>query len=218
MTWDEHYDMYCEARQHQGEEAYRCILSARKRIGQNSPDDWQWLINSLSDPERKWFVASVFQNQQIPKRLLVPMLRAGVLERNPSFNRWFIDPCVRSYGAVRVCTVLLSYLKNGSNEEKAGAVSALYWGLHPNPDEDISELLTPIQAAELREFVQNEDLQVRQRLIPMLSLNPNHYSEELRPLTPLAIEIARTHPDKYIRHRVEVQLGGIEPLMPIPDT
>jgi hypothetical protein len=218
MTWDEHYDMYCEARQHRGVEAYRCIVSARKRIGQNSPDDWQWLIKSLSDPERKWFVASVFQNQQIPKRLFVPMLRAGVLERNPSFNRWFIDPCVRSCGAVRVCTVLLSYLKNGSNEEKAGAVSALYWGLHPNQDEDISELLTQIRAAELREFVQNEDLRVRQRLIPMLSLNPNHYSEELRPLIPLAIEIARTHPDKYIRHRVEVQLGGIGPLMPIPDT
>ena len=145
------------------------------------------------------------------------MLRAAVLERNPSLNRYFIEPCVRSYGAVRIGTALISYLENGSNEEKAGAASALYW-VQPKPNEDISGLKTQIRAAELREFVQNDDLLVRQRLIPMLSLNPNHYSEELRPLIMLAIEIARTHPDKYIRHRVEVQLGGNGPFMPIPDT
>jgi len=70
----------------------------------------------------------------------------------------------------------------------------------------------------LQTFVHNEDLQVRRRIIPRLILEPGVYSEELRPLVKHAIEIARAHPDAYIRHRIEVQLGAGGPYMAIPDT
>jgi hypothetical protein len=106
-----------------------------------------------------------------------------VLERNPSFNRVFIEPCVRSFGGNRVLAALLRYLESGT-----------------------------------REFVGNEDVQVRRRIIPMLRLEPERYPEELRPLVARAIEIARAHPDEYVRHRIEIQLGAGGPYMALPDT
>ena len=58
----------------------------------------------------------------------------------------------------------------------------------------------------------------RQRgAITMLRLEPEAYPEELRPLIPVAVDVARLHPDEYIRHRVEVQLGSGGPFMAIPD-
>ena len=220
MTWDEHYQLWLDARdRRQGNEAYLSLQAARKRVQLNSPDDWEWLRNSLSDKDRKWFVAEVFRFQPIAKRLLAPMLRAGVLERNPSLNRVFIVPCVRTFGTKRIRTLLLEYLERGSNEEIAGAASALYWAWNPGQQrEDIAELEKRIQVVRLQTFVHNEDLEVRRRIIPMLSLKPEDYSEELRPLIARAIEIARRHPDEYIRHRVEKQLGAGGPYMAIPDT
>ena len=218
MNWDEYYCLWREARECRGSEAHLRLQAARKRVHQNSPQDWAWLRTSLGDAERKWFVASVFQFQPVPKRLLMPMLRAAVFERNPSHNRVFIDPCVRSFGTVRVCTVLLSHLETGSNEEVAGAASALYWAWRPRPDEDVGELMARIRAAMLQAFIRKDDLQVRRRILPSLRLEPEAYAEELRPLVASAIEIARTHADEYIRHRVEVQLGAGGPYMALPDT
>ncbi len=217
MTWEELYRLYREARTRGGNEAYLQLQSVRRRVAQNTPEDWQWLISSLEDKERKWFVAEALRKQQLPKRLFIPMLRAGILERDPSSNRNFIDPCVRSYGAPRVCAALLDYLERGNNEEKAGAASALYWAWRPRPGEDMSDLQDRMRADMLREFVYNEDLQVRRRIIPQLDLKVEDDSEELRALVRSAIEIARTHPDEYIRHRVEIQLGRGGLLMAIPD-
>lgn len=217
MDWEEHYQLYREARTRGESDRDQALQSARKRIAQNTPEDWQWLISSLEDNERKWFVMRVFQNQQLPRRLLVPMLRAGVLERDPSYNRLFIEPCLRSYGATRVCTMLLNYFEHGSNEEKAGAASALYWAWRPKAHEDMSELLKRMRTDLLQEFVNNEDLAVRRRIIPQLDLQPEYYPAELGPLVERAINIARAHPDDYIRHRVEIQLGRPGPLKALPD-
>ena len=91
------------------------------------------------------------------------MLRAAVLEKNPSFNPSFIG-----------------YL----------------------------DLRLRIRCHMLREFIDNTDLELRPRIIPMLVLDAKKYPEELRPLIAQAIAIARSHSDEYIRHRVEIQLGG----------
>jgi hypothetical protein len=218
MTWDEHYRLWSEVRRQPGQEAHRRVQAARKRVAQNTPEDWHWLAASLDDPDRKWFVAQVFRFQPLPRRLFLPMTRAGVLERNPSLNRLFIEPCVRSLGGRRVLEALLRYLEAGSNAEKAGAASALYWAGGNPRGADLAELWQRIYCQMLREFVGNEDLQVRRRIIPMLPLQPDRYTEELRPLVARAVEVARAHPDEYIVHRVEIQLGAGGPLKAIPDT
>jgi hypothetical protein len=217
-TWDEHFRTWSEVRRGLRQEVQALMQAARKRVARNTPDDWQWLAEALGDAERKWFVAEVFETHPVPGRLLGPMLRAGVLERNPSSNRAFIEPCVRSLGARRVLEALLRYLESGTDAEKAGAASALYWvGGNPR-SEELDGLRERLRGQMLREFVHNPDLDVRRLIIPMLRLEPEAYPEELRPLVPAVIEIARSHPDEYIRHRVEVQLGAGGPLLTIPGT
>lgn len=62
------------------------------------------------------------------------------------------------------------------------------------------------QQAALREFVANEDLDVRRCILPGLSLKPDRYPGGLKELVAEAVRIARSHPDEYIRHRVERQV------------
>lgn len=220
-TWDEHYARWKLAIQKRGEEAHRQMQAARKRVATNTPDDWRWLEEALTDPHRRLFVTEVFMYQPVPKRLAGAMLRAGVLERDPSFSGYFIWPCVRSFGARRVLKELLRYLSAGTNAEKAGAASVLYHVGYSPRNELLDDLHYQICCQLLREFVDNSDIEVRRRIIPMLRLRPEEHSlypEELRVLVPRAVEIARSHPDEYIRHRVEVQLGAGPPYMAIPNT
>ncbi|UCH21781.1 MAG: hypothetical protein JSU83_00485 [Deltaproteobacteria bacterium] len=220
MTWDEHYQLWSEARKRPGPDAHLRMQEARKRVGKNNPDDWLWLKESLSDSERKRFVGEVFKFQPVAKRLFASMLYAGVMERDPSRNRAFIDPCVRSFGARRVLEELLRFLCSGTDIEKAGAASAFLWawgGGNPR-NEEVDDLIRRFRFQMLREFVTNDDLQVRRRIIPLMSLKPEDYPEEFRLLVAIATKIACSHPDEFIRHCFEVQFGAGGPFMPIPDT
>jgi len=73
-------------------------------------------------------------------------------------------------------------------------------------DEELADVGSMIAIAMLKEFIENDDLDVRRSLIPQLSLHPSRYPQEWQRLIPIAISIACTHPDDYIRHRVEIQL------------
>jgi hypothetical protein len=64
--------------------------------------------------------------------------------------------------------------------------------------------------------VSNEDVDVRRELITRLELQPRLYAKEHRHLVAEAIAIARSHPDEFIRHRVEVQLGLVGVIRAVP--
>ncbi len=198
MDWDEQFRLWLKAR---GPVPLRWagtrerLKEARKCVAQNSPDDWQWISAALDDSQKKWFVADIFRFHPVPKRLLVGMLRTAAYERNPSCNRYFIEPCLRSFGARRVNEKLLRYLEVGTNEEKAGAASAFYWSFGLNgypgiPHEDVSDLQERAACLLLHEFANNEDLDVRRRIIPGLVLREDRYPEKLRPLVLHAINRA----------------------------
>jgi hypothetical protein len=217
-TWDEHYRLWTEAGHTSRDESERLMQAARKRVNRNTPADWQWLAEALADDERKAFVAGVFKFQTVPARLLGPMVRAAVVTRSPVAGRYYITPCVKSLGARRVLELLLRYMETGTDAEKAGAASAVYYAYQNPRDEEVDGLWERIRCRMLREFVDNPDLEVRRRIIALLEMEPQAYPEDVRPLIPVAIDVARSHPDAYIRHRVEVQLGADVLLMPIPDT
>jgi hypothetical protein len=172
----------------------------------------------------------------VPEGLFQPMMRAAVYEVNPSANRYFVEPCIRTYGHRRVNEALLAFVEEGSDIEKAGAVNALYWArlgltFRGRPPAYTREYATPESVAAhhaladvwarrdrlfLAEFVANPDLDVRRSIIPHLELEPSHYPNDLQPLVAQAIEIAQHHEDDYIRHRVQVQLGQERLLRPLP--
>ena len=229
--WDQHASSFAAG------QTSEAISAARQRFQQPEDSDWRWLTDSLKDDNVKWFVAAVFKNYPVPKRLLDPFLRAAIHEANPSFNRQFVEPCIESYGHRRVNEFLLNVVEAGSDAEIAGAVAALYWAnmaisfsgdvpeytlKYATPESrtaflELKDVWERKRKAFLRVFVANEDVTVRRQIVPSLNLDESNYGDELKPLVKRAITIAREHSDDYIRHRVEVQLGNEKLLRPIPE-
>jgi hypothetical protein len=180
------------------------------------------LAPMLEHPRRKWFVAFLAgRGNRLPRSLHEPMLRAGISEPNPSANRGLIEPCVAAWGAATGIGRLLDEVEHGA--DPAGAVQALYWawGAAKPANEDERTALSALRLRERRllieTFVHRTDVDLRRRIIPHLQLRDlSRDAEDLRALANEAITIARGHEDEYIRHRVEVQLGGEHLLMPLP--
>lgn len=239
MIWDEYYERYLTQRKTNLDYLWKEISP---HVYHLSHEDIQWLIQALEDEQRKWFVTFIVNKVtgSLPKRLkrvlFSPLIRAAVYECNPSLNRYFVEPCVAVFGYRQVNEVLLDLVEQGSNFEKVGAVKALYWArfhLHFIKDaprytleyatveskaayEASADIRLRQQSLFLREFVSNPNIDVRRSIIAHLVLNPSCYADELKPLVLNAIEIARTHSDDYIRHRVEVQLGTERLFKPLP--
>ncbi|MFD0631633.1 hypothetical protein [Catenulispora yoronensis] len=151
-----------------------------------------------------------------------PLIGAAVYEPDPSFNRWFVEPAINAFGRRRVRVELLTFLRTGTDRERAGSARAWYWTglplrhqklragtLAEEMDDGADEALDVVTAwreASLREFVGNENLDVRRCILPGLRLDPESYPPEVRALVDTAVAIARSHPDEYIRHRVEIQV------------
>ncbi|WP_234478704.1 hypothetical protein [Streptomyces sp. MBT65] len=151
------------------------------------------------------------------------LLRAAVHEPDPSFNRWFVEPALNAFGHRRVRIALLGYLRTGTDLERAGAARAWYWSALPlrmpvvraengratgqAETDDGSTVVAEWNEAALREFVSNENVDVRRCVLPGLSLRKSAYPPELHALVDVAVATARSHPDEYIRHRVEHQVG-----------
>lgn len=150
------------------------------------------------------------------------MVRGAVLEKNPSANRYLIEPVVRSYGALEILSALEAYVVHGTNAEKAGAASALYWVRSADNDEATREARQAVILAMLREFIATEDLNFQRRSLPSLALEKGSYRDEWGELVRQVIRIARASTDEYLRHRVEVQMGVDSDFrggfMAIPDT
>jgi hypothetical protein len=137
-----------------GDGAFRAIQAARRTLAENTVEDWKWLERALEDPERKWFVADVFSEAPIPKRLLHAFVRAAVYEPDASRNQYFVKPCLRAYGGNRILNAVLRYLEHGTKQEKVGAAKAIYWcgeyeGTTEQRDAFRSRLRCAIEAAGL---------------------------------------------------------------------
>ena len=184
------------------------IVTAAKRLDGATVADLEWLRRALDDPRHKFFVATLFFGHPIPEPLRDAMLRAAVLEVDPSFNRYFVAPCVRSFGAHWVLEQLVEYLRHGSNAEKAGAANARYWVLDNRSGEALDTVCDAFREAALLEFIGNENLDVRRCLVSMLDFRPGNADGRRRRLIDEAAAIAVGHPDEYIRHRFHLQTGG----------
>jgi hypothetical protein len=150
------------------------------------------------------------------------LVGAAVYEPDPSFNRWFVEPAINAFGRRRVQMELLTFLRTGTDRERAGSARAWYWTGFPlrqrhlragalaeeldDEADEASDVVTAWREASLREFVGNEDLDVRRCILPGLRLSAESYQPELRALVDSAVAIARSHSDEYIRHRAEIQV------------
>jgi hypothetical protein len=216
--------------------------AAVARLQEASRNDLDWLRKALTDERRKWFVADVAKRAELlPDEICEPMLDAAVDELDGSFSRGFVDPCTRVFGPRRVNEYLLSVLESGGDDQKTGAVSALYWAqvlvsyraaspagspVKLKPEDADPESLAAHQALSdvwqrkrqlfLETFVWNQNLDLRRSLIGSLNLDAGMYPDSHKPLVARAIDIARKHPDDYIRRRLQFQLGEKHLIPPLP--
>jgi hypothetical protein len=167
--------------------------------------------------------------ETLPEEFFEALVRAAVHDRDPSLNATFIKPATAAFGCLRVRKALLGHLRDGVNAERAGAARASYWAsalwrwkwasgertrgwwAHErplDPDGSLASLQWEWRAATLREFVANDDIDVRRSILPGLPLSAAQYPGELHDLVKEAVSIARSHPDAYIRHRVEIQVSA----------
>lgn len=190
-------------------------------IGPEEPGTREWSRKSLTAIR-----LGLRARETLPGEFFGALIRAGIYDPNPSRNAHVIKPAVAAFGCLRVQTALLGYLRDGTSAERAGAARAWYWAsagwrwesggcgggwwTHEKPADPDGSLAAVRQAwfeAALREFVANEDIDVRCGILPGLPLSTRRYPAELHGLVAEAISIARAHPHEYVRHRVEIQVN-----------
>jgi hypothetical protein len=124
---DEHYQCWNDARSaRRNAEAYELLQAARKRVAENTSEDWEWLKNALADASKKWFVAWLFVRQPIPRRLFSAMMRAAVVDVDASSNKWMLAPCLETFGRKMVVEELERLREDGIATED-GLKQASYW-------------------------------------------------------------------------------------------
>jgi hypothetical protein len=166
--------------------------------------DIPWLEGALADSERRWLAARVLaeaaglegrtarhDSRADPERLrllgeLIPpsvfdaLIGAAVLERDPSFDGQFVVPAVWIWGWAPTVQALTRYLSDGTDAEE----SARVWNR--------------VQEEMLRQFAQTTDVPLQQTIGRWLEPVPS-YPPSLRELAKRAHEIARRHPDRFVR-------------------
>ena len=216
----------------------QCEGDVRQRYTRANETELGWLLENLGDSEKSWFISLALEGMEsLHDQFLMPLVMAGVNEVDPSSNKRFIQPAVQHFGVRRVMECLFDVLKTGNQFEQSGAINALYWAQVPLTFQaDTKDFTIENATAESREayqsvadigrdislhllelFVTTDSIDVQRSVIPRLALdNSDRYPETHRQFVNRAIEIARSHTDEYVRHRIEVQLGKESLLKPLP--
>lgn len=139
-SWDQLAEQYFEligpSRASQsGAELHSRNMAVRDLIGRaasalpkDSPAALSWFTAALQRDPQRWFVARVMSvATPVPRALLDPLLLAALLEQNPSANRAFVDPCVRTFGAAEVASRIAVLASHPGVAEHSGLDKAMYW-------------------------------------------------------------------------------------------
>lgn len=160
---------------------------------------------ALAEVGRRQVIGRVAEEaRMVPEPLFAPMLLAGAAIENPSCNRDFVEPCIRSHGRRRVMAFLVDLAMHGPPSTQPGAVAALYWstrvlawpGELPR-DDDVSDLRAAFLSWAAAEFVRTSSVELQRELIYWMEAA----KEVDRPLADAAYKVALRHDDDYIRHR-----------------
>lgn len=123
------------------------------------------------------------EGDPVPEQWYEPLMRAAILEPNPSYNRQFVKPAVQAFGRRRVKLTVLAYLDSDDAADIAGAARAWYWTHVPvtypaGSDTPTAESLAEYEAfsdlreryrhTALRRFVAVTDLDARRCILPGL--------------------------------------------------
>jgi hypothetical protein len=179
-------------------------------------DVLDWFIRALADDSRKWFAAAVLTRRpEGATPLLEHLLRAAMVEPDPSFNRFFIRP-LKAAGVSwhDVVEPLLRLAGSDDPMIRGGLSRAGYWlgaELGPAP-RDVHRRLNTQQ---IRAFIAATDTYEVRSLVRGLRLDRESVDPEHHHLIAEVVAKARAHDDAFVRHRIEVELGSDGPFQPL---
>lgn len=133
MNLEELFEEYAQAKslkdKNAGHHAIRKIVG---RIASNFPRDnpeaLSWFTAALVHDDKKWFVAKLLEKvNPVPKALFDDLVLAALMERDPSFNKWFIAPCVKSFGIEQVKSKIMIFAPHPQVIENEGVNKVMYW-------------------------------------------------------------------------------------------
>ena len=129
MNWTDTYHAWREAvDSRELQEAHQILTDARKRISQQEKEDrWSWFIDALDKEDNiSGFAVNVIHKHSIPKTLLSPILEAAMKFGNPTSIKFYVLPCVETYGK----QIVEEYLEKLAREYPDGDEKlsfARYW-------------------------------------------------------------------------------------------
>lgn len=92
-----------------------------------SADEIEFIKELLSKENEKWFVADYLRYMEsMPDALLMPVLLTGLKEKDPSYDRYFVRPCVRMYGCIEILD-RIELLYDNDKTLGLGTLSLLYY-------------------------------------------------------------------------------------------
>ncbi|WP_340680842.1 hypothetical protein [Paraglaciecola sp.] len=107
----------------------------RKLIGEitsnfpkDNPHSLAWFTAALVHEDKKWFVVKLLEKvNPVPKALFDDLVLAALTEHDPSFNKWFIAPCVKSFGVEQVKSKIMALAPHPQVVENEGVNKVMYW-------------------------------------------------------------------------------------------
>jgi hypothetical protein len=133
MNFEESYQQYCKicalkdknASHHQTRQLCGKIASNFPR---DNPESLAWFTAALFDDEKKWFVAKLLEKvNPVPKSLFDDLVLAALSETDPSFNKWFIVPCIKTFGQDKVKSQVMLFATHPQVIENDGVNKIMYW-------------------------------------------------------------------------------------------
>ena len=101
---------------------------AASTLPKDSPSALSWFTSALQRDPDKWFVARLMSvATPVPRTLLDPLLVAALLESDPSANRVFVEPCIRTFGSSEVTSHIAALADYPGVAEHGGVDKVMYW-------------------------------------------------------------------------------------------
>ena len=101
---------------------------AASSLPKDSASVMSWFASALQRDPDKWFVARLMSvATPVPRTLLDPLLVAALLESNPSANRVFVEPCIRTFGSSQVASHIAALADHPGVAEHGGVDKVMYW-------------------------------------------------------------------------------------------
>lgn len=168
-----------------------------------------WFEEALLNDSKKWFAAGLLSmSPQSCKPLKKALLRAAIIEENPSFNRNFITPLCAVMTYSEAINSMFEMIDSNNPAEVAGVSNASYWVRIELGESDDIEARTQLNVWKIDRFLNLIDVYARRTLIAGMSFDKAFVPAKYREKINRVIELARNHEDEYIRHRLEIELGS----------